>query len=148
MYSFGRQKTYCVTSISALFATVHPQYLSYSKIMLAILAILVNAKMEFYFECLCDREDVADIQLKQKFKLFKECNEEGSFQTQLNNFLERFDYGYNKPNPTLSDKDYLLKKVSHHQIISLPFISLQFLEGLSSFGVLNVLRGHPSSRNY
>lgn len=58
--------------------------------------------------------------------------------------MERFDFGYNKFKPTFSDKDELVKIVAHHFAISSKIEELQqFIKGLSSFGVLDIIRKYP-----
>ena len=70
---------------------------------------------------LCSVEDITDLEVKQKLIDIRSSNDEGAFLAQVREFPQRLDFGYNKPNPKLSDKDELLKTVAHHFIISVKF---------------------------
>lgn len=95
-------------------------------------------------DCLCCIDNIPTIDLKIKLENIRNCDKEAEFQSQVQRFHERFDYGYNKPCPKLADKTDLLQKVAHHIIISMQLEEIQqFLKGLEAFGVLDLLRKHP-----
>ena len=80
------------------------------------------------------------MEVKQKLIDIRSSNDEAAFLAQVREFPQRLDFGYNKPNPKLSDKDELLKTVAHHFIIPVNFEEIQlFKDGLASNGVLALL---------
>ncbi|XP_057296711.1 uncharacterized protein LOC130625598 [Hydractinia symbiolongicarpus] len=94
--------------------------------------------------CYCEVEDIPDVDVRERLLVIRNCTESETFRQHLNDFIERFDFGYTKVNPAISEKEELLKTISHHWIISSKLEELQkFLNGLSCEGVLEILRKHP-----
>ena len=74
----------------------------------------------------------------------RDCSHENEFKELVLAFPDRFDFGYNKVFPNITDKEDLIKTIAHHCIISRQMEEIQqFLDGLSSNGVLKFLRKHP-----
>ena len=89
-------------------------------------------------------DDIPDYDVKERVQQLLECKTEAEFsekQWEIHDI--RFEAGYNKPIIRLSDKEEIIRKICKHYIISKQLEEIQqFESGLSSFGVLDVLRRH------
>lgn len=95
--------------------------------------------------CFCSIDDIPDIEVRDKLMEIKECADADSFNTCVNSFIERYDFGYNKFKPTFEEKEELTKTIAHHFIISSRLEEIQsFQKGLSCGGVLEIIQKYPN----
>ena len=82
--------------------------------------------------------------MKAKLDKIKNCENKHEFQEAVADFEERFNFGYKVVSPNFTDRNDLIKKVTHHLIHSQKFEELQdFLKGLSCNDILEVLKKYP-----
>jgi hypothetical protein len=82
--------------------------------------------------------------IKDKLNLLNECKQPELWKEALMNFDERFDFGINRAPVPFNEKDTVItSSVKHIMISSVAEENYSFKEGLSSFGVYDILRQHP-----
>lgn len=86
---------------------------------------------------------MVDPAVQKKLQDINDSPEE-HFRREVDAFVERFDFGYNKFAPMFSEKNEIIKTIAHHFTISSKLEEIQqFLKGLSTFGVLDLIRKYP-----
>ena len=92
-----------------------------------------------------DVEDIPDPDVKQSLKSLTAIADEAEFKTQATfNSDFRFDAGYSKPFVHIQDKGELCRCVAlHHVILASMAETNQFVEGLKTANMLNLLRENP-----
>ena len=84
--------------------------------------------------------DVPVFEVKEKLETISNAKLEEELASCLKDFEERFVGGYNKFLIKLSDKAYLIQKVSHYYVITRQLEAIQqFTSGLSSYLLLSSL---------
>ena len=79
-----------------------------------------------------------------KLRSLNSCTNPDEWTKALMIFEERFDMGINKATVSFEEKEELIRAAAKHIMISLALEEIHsFQEGLSTFGVLNVLKQHP-----
>ena len=85
-----------------------------------------------------------DFDIKEKLTAIKNCKDLKTFSMLASDFPERFNLGYLVLNPSFEQREDLIKKISHHCIISSAMEEIeQFKKGLSSNGILQILQSYP-----
>jgi hypothetical protein len=79
-----------------------------------------------------------------KLQSLNACTTPDEWAKAVMSFEERFDMGINKATVPFEEKEELIKAAAKHIMISSALEEIySFKEGLSTFGVLNVLKQHP-----
>ena len=79
-----------------------------------------------------------------KLRSLNSCTNPDEWTKALIIFEERFDMGINKATVSFEEKEELIRAAAKHIMISSALEEIHsFQEGLSTFGVLNVLKQHP-----
>ena len=86
--------------------------------------------------------DQAEIVIK--LRKLQACTNPDEWAEALNSFEERFDMGINNATVSFKEKDEITRAAAKHIIVSSALEEIySFQEGLSTFGVLSVLKQHP-----
>ena len=97
-------------------------------------------KQFFKFEI----REIPDPEIRRKCEEIVGKTEEKDFKEKVSALEERFDAGFNKASVSLGDKDKFLQTIAYHYVINTCHDEiLQFKEGLSFGGVLDVLQRFP-----
>ena len=89
-------------------------------------------------------EEIPNPDIRAKCLKIQETSGEKDFSDIVQALDERFDAGFNKASVSLNDKEKLLQTMAYHYVINICHDEiLQFKQGLSFGGVLNVLRRFP-----
>ena len=85
-------------------------------------------------------------ELKEKLESLVACEDEDTWNEGIANFQERFDMGINSASIPIEKKQELVMGVVKHTMISSVAEEIfSFTEGLSLFGVLDLLKQYPES---
>lgn len=94
--------------------------------------------------CTFNTEEIPNPDIRNKCKEIKETSEQKGFSEKVLALDERFDAGFNKASVSFDDKEKLLQTIAYHYVINTCQDEiLQFKDGLSFGGVLNVLQRFP-----
>lgn len=86
--------------------------------------------------------------LKNKLESLLACESEDAWYQAISDFDERFDMGINVSIPIQQKEELVKSVVKHIMISSVAEEVFSFAEGLSLFGVLNLLKQYPESAIY
>ena len=85
-------------------------------------------------------------EILMKLQSLDACTNPDEWTKALALFEERFDMGINKATVSFEEKEELIKAAAKHIMISSALEEIySFQEGLSTFGVLDVLKQHPEA---
>ena len=91
-------------------------------------------------------EEIPNPDTRAKCLKIQETSGENDFSDNVQALDERFDAGFNKASVSLNDTEKLLQTMAYHYVINICHDEiLQFKQGLSFGGVLNVLRRFQKS---
>ena len=94
--------------------------------------------------CKFEFREIPDPDIRRKCEEIAGMSEEKDFREKVLALEERFDAGFNKASVSLGDKERLLQSIAYHYVINNCHDEiLQFKEGLSFGGVLDVLQRFP-----
>ena len=94
--------------------------------------------------CAFNTEEIPNLDIRNKCKEIKETSEKKGYNEKVLALDERFDAGFNKASVSFDDKEKLLQTIAYHYVINTCQDEiLQFKDGLSFGGVLNVLQRFP-----
>lgn len=94
--------------------------------------------------CKFEIREIPDPNIRRKCEEIEATSEEKDFREKVLALEERFDAGFNKASVSFGDKDKLLQTIAYHYVINTCHDEiLQFKEGLSFGGVLDVLQRFP-----
>lgn len=94
--------------------------------------------------CKFEIREIPDPDIRRKCEEIEGTSEEKDFRGKVLDLEERFDAGFNKASVSFGDKEKLLQTIAYHYVINTCHDEiLQFKEGLSFGGVLDVLKRFP-----
>lgn len=94
--------------------------------------------------CKFEIREIPDPDIRRKSEEIEGTSEEKDFKEKVLGLEERFDAGFNKASVSSDDKEKLLQTIAYHYVINTCHDDiLQFKEGLSFGGVLDVLQRFP-----
>lgn len=94
--------------------------------------------------CKFEIREIPDPDIRRKCEEIEGTSEEKDFRGKVLDLEERFDVGFNKASVSFGDKEKLLQTIAYHYVINTCHDEiLQFKEGLSFGGVLDVLKRFP-----